>query len=341
MINFVRQVLRYLQEFKVPFIDELMALDEVTILIIFYALCAAVALLVLLLLRRLIKKLRISATKRGITNFFGAVDLGRFRVGKMGKSGTRYYMDDGLNVYKLSLPHWKKANEDKSKDHSKHFNKVIWEESILWLHAGRNVYVFRTNDPWDMLYLVHALRETGLDIAPCQQELDKQERLENTKRSCDDVIEELVARMKGNRRAFVELCRQRLHIRGFAVSDAPQNPYDIDLFVQKKGRPNIVKCLLSQRSHLTGLDEMRSFKEATEEYFAESCTIITTGHITVAAAGFAREHNVDMICNDDLVELLEENKKIPADKKYLRWELRESDMMQMLPEDLRTTILKK
>lgn len=287
----------------------------------------------LLFLCRAIHCMRMALIKRAAQTFFGIADLDRFQVRKMGKRGSRYYKEDGANTLQLSLPHWKYPAEDGSRDKKRHLNRIVWEESALWLHAGRRVYVVTAKDPWDMLYLVHTLRESGLDIDACQQELEKQERIENERGPCDKYIQELVERTE-NQSTFVDLCRRRLVIRGVCVADAPGHKSGVDLFVQRGGRPAAVWCQFVQREHLTSLSEVKAFREAAAELFMDSCVLITTGRITVAAAGFARENDMQLICDEELVQLLEENRAVPPGRSYLRWELDEADLKRLVPEDL-------
>lgn len=270
--------------------------------------------------------------KRKVCRFFDLSDLDKFEVRKMGKSGTVNYREDGVNSFNLSLPHWKYMLEDGSKDKVKLFNRVVWEKSILWLHAGKNVYVVSNKDPWDMIYLVQRLRESGLDIAPCQQELDKQDALEQAKKSCNKEIYNLVQQINGDKEKFVELCRERLLAWGYNVADAPQNTCDIDLFVQRKGRPSIVRCLLISQGQLINLDDLQSFKKDAETFFAETCMLITTGSVTVAAAGYARENKINIISGEQFVEFLQKDVS-SVGKGYLDWGMTNSDIISLLDDE--------
>ena len=291
--------------------------------------CLALIIFICFMVFRKINKVLI---KRNVCRFFELSDLDNFDVRKMGRPGTKYYREDGVNSFNLALPHWKYMLEDGSKDKSKLFNKVVWEKSILWLHAGRKVYVVYTKDPWDMVCLVHILRESGLDISPCQQELDKQETLEQQKNSCNKVIYNVVQSVAGDKQQFVDLCRERLSVWGYKVADAPQNTCDIDLFIQKNNKPSIVRCLLTFQGQLINLEDLQSLKKDAEQFFADSCMLITTGSVTVAAAGYAREHNIEIICGEQLVELLEKDSSVIG-RDYLNWEMTEKDINSLLDEE--------
>lgn len=58
----------------------------------------------------------------------------------------------------------------------------------------------------------------------------------------------------------------------------------------------------------------------------------------MAAAGFALTNEINIVANDQLVEILEENKPVPSDKAYTRWELTNEDLKNLLSEDLLSRI---
>jgi len=304
-----------------------------------YGILISCLLLVILFLFIIFHKLRETLVKHKVCSFFDLSDLSQFKVRVMGKPGTRYYREDGVNSFHLELPHWKYMLEDGSKDKAKWFNKVVWEESVLWLHSGRKIYVLCTDDPWDMAYLVHMLRDSGLDISPCQQELDKQDQLEKQKQSCNRAIFNLIQQTAGEKQKFVEICRERLLVWGYKVADAPQNKCDIDLFVQRKGHPSIVRCLLVSQGQLINLEDMQSLRQDMEQFFADSCIMITTGSVTVAAAGYARENKIDVICGEHLIELMQKNPE-SIEKEWLDWEMTNNDIISLLDEDCAKSILR-
>ena len=60
--------------------------------------------------------------------------------------------------------------------------------------------------------------------------------------------------------------------------------------------------------------------------------------VSVAAAGFSLTNEINIVANDQLVEILEENKPVPSDKAYTRWELTNEDLKNLLSEDLLSRI---
>lgn len=219
--------------FPIPYLNKLCELDRDTFYLVCLITALALILLIIALIANCIRSLAKKIRNRRLQNFFSIFSLSQFKVVKMGKPGSKYYKADCFNTFILSLPHWKYAEEDGSKRKGKRLNKVVYEESMLWLHAGKHVYVICTKDPWNMLYLVHNLRETGLSISACQQELDKQEWLKSEGSNVEEIIGELIEEMHGEREAFVEFCRQRFSTRGLKITDAPKNSVGIDLFTKK------------------------------------------------------------------------------------------------------------
>lgn len=298
---------------------------------------AILALLLVLLLSCIVSGFCRWKQRRTLRKTFGITDFSKFKVRKMGRSGSRYYSSNGFNHYEINLPHWKFANEDGSRQ-KRRVNKVIWEECSLWLHDRRRVYVLTTINPYEIIFLVHMLRDNGVDIAPCRQELEKQEQIEKSKRSTEEIIGDVIESAQGDEGRFGELCRQRLTLRGCTLSDAPKNGGGINFFYRKNTQPVMVRCHLVPRDYLVSVDEIKGVKRGTEELFAESCLFITTGHLSVAAAGFALTNGIEIISDERLVEILEENSPIPADKMFTRWELTNDDLKNLLSEDLLSQI---
>jgi len=275
--------------------------------------------------------------RRAIRKTFGIINFSKFKVRRMGRPGSKHYTDNGSNCFEINLPHWKFANEDGSRQ-NKRVNKVIWEKCHLWLHDGQKTYILTTADPYEMIYLVHTLRDKGIDIAPCKQETAKQEEQEKAKKSLEESMAAIIESVDNNNDRFAELCRQRLVLRGYNLSEAPKNNFGLNFFFQKKAHPVMVKCHLVPRDYLVGVEEMKGVKEGAESLFAESCLFITTGRLSVAAVGFALTNGIDIITDERLVEIMEEAKPIPVNKMFTRWELTNDDLKNLLSEDLLSKI---
>ena len=267
------------------------------------------------LLRTIVKKLKYRCIKK----FFGISDLSGFKVKRMGRAGTKYYMEDGVNEFRLGIPQRKGKS------------KFVKQDSILWLIAGQKTYVLITKDPFAMIHLVHQLRETGLDIPPCDQELEKQRKIEESQKGMDETICDTIQDM-ADETAFTELCRQRLTIHGFVVADAPRNDDGISLFVNHRDQPKMIKCLLVDRDVLVSTEEIENFKDSMQKLFVEAGILITTGKVSVAAVSLAKANNIEIIFNEKLVDLFYVSKEIPANKQYLRWELKPEDLYELLPD---------
>lgn len=298
---------------------------------------AVVLLILIWMLSSIFSGIRKWSIRRTVRKAFGITDLSKFTVRKMGRSKSKYYRSNGANTFEINLPHWKFTNEDGTKQ-NRRVNKVVWEECSLWLHNRHKVYVLTTTNPYEVIFLVHMLRDNGIDIAPCRQELDKQEKMEREKKGVEESIRDLIESAQGNEETFADFCKQRLTLRGCTLSDAPKNNYGLNFFYRKNSQPVVVKCQLVPRDYLSGIDEMKGIKAGTEELFAESCLFITTGHLSVAAAGFALTNNIEIISDERLVEIMEESKPIPADKMFTRWELTNNDLKNLLSEDLLSQI---
>jgi len=308
-----------------------------------FALLAGIVILLIIIVQVIILELTLflpaRIRKKSVQKFFCIDDLSRFKVKKMGKVGSKYYCNEGVNTFRLTLPKWKFTGSYGTKAPHKFFNKVIWGESVLWLHMRNKVYVLSTNDPWEMIYLVHTLRESAVDILACKQELEKQEQIESSKPTTDEFIQGLIARMDDNPEDFITLCRQRLEAQGMQVMDAPKNRNGINFFVKKGHIPYLVKCQFVPYKHLNGLEELKELREAADDLFTHNCILITTGHITIAAASYARENSIEVICTEQLVNLMDETACLDPARAYLQWELTTRDLNALMPEDLVSKIL--
>jgi len=301
---------------KIPYLEGIGLVRTSTFTYVMLGVFAAIiALVCVLFVRAISKTVRYGFVKK----FFGISDLSGFKLKRMGKVGSKYYVEEGVNEFRLGIPHQKKNS------------KIVKENSILWLIAGRKTYVLITKDPFAMIHLVHQLRNAGLDISPCDQELEKQQRIQESLKSTDEIISDAIQNA-ANDEEFVSLCRQRLTIHGFTVSDAPKNNDGIRLFINRRGQPTMIKCLLVERNVLISTEEVEVFRDALQKFFVEAGILITTGKVSVAAVSLAKANNIEIIFNEKLVDLLRESKEISTSSQYLRWELTSEDINEMMPK---------
>lgn len=329
-------LLEQIMIFKMELIPDIDATSEQCMMVL-SIICVLAALFIGSVLIRGIHYFYMQWKRRIVQRYFSLPDLSRFNVEKMSKKRTNCYSDDNVNTYQLILPRWKYENEDGSRRQNKLFNRIIWGNSVLFLQIRDNVYVLRTHDPWDMTYIVHLLRESEVYIAPCQLEIEKEERIRQEKLSTEEYIQKLIEEMNGEEAAFIELCRRKLMEHGYCVADAPKNSYGMHLFVLKDQKPSLVKCHYVSPKYISGLKELKEIHEFSNNLLTDSCILITTGHITVAGASYAKEHRIDVICTDLLVKFMEEDELGSVNKAY---ELNERDLRENIPADLLKRIFK-
>lgn len=261
-----------------------------------------------------VRSIRLFFRKRKLRKRFGIADLSAFKV-QLSKGKAN-------NAYVLKLPHWW-AQDENGNPKRKFLNKVIWEKSTLYLQS----YELTTKYPWDMIFLVHTLRSNGHSVEPCEFELDKQKDVDNQYSNIDAFLASLP-----DAESFAALCKQRLQLREFRVLDAPGD----NLFIQKNGKSQLVKCLFIPRSHLINSEEMMAIREAFDVSLAENCVLITTGKLSVSAARYAMDNHITAITDARLVSLLTEENEILPGKEYLRWELTNKDLVELLPPGILT-----
>lgn len=342
MINKIEAASKQLADFvealqnkclNVPYLTFLTDLKPETFFFIMAGLCCFVILLIVLLITLFMWRCKVMRTRKKLRMFFGITDYQDFKISKMKGTKDRYFRTENDNHLKLMLPYAEK-NQDTSR---KKKVRVTYPESVLWLCAGKNTYVLRTKDPLDMIFLVHNLRDSGVNVPPCSYELDKQDKQKKSRNSVGDIIQSIVDTMGGNNQKFVDLCKARLTENGYAIITA-DNAIGADFFAKRNNVLYAVKCFLTERTTLTGMEALQTFNQIVKKTYAHSCMFISTGKITFAAAQYASENGIVIYCNEDLVSLLDKTPKPLPGKEFLQWELTSSDIFQLLPEGV---VLKK
>lgn len=317
---------------ELPIISKLSDVDTSLLLTISAALCLAIVVLILVLLPVMIHKAKIKRCKKKLRTFFNINDFQGFKVSKVGNSRDKYFRCDNGNYLKLNLPYWKRPQSDDPAKKTRR-GPIVRPQSILWLSAGKNTYVMRSKDPLDMLFLVHFLRDNGVNIPPCQQEIEKREQMKEKKRNTEDIIRNVYEAMEGNEALFVELCRERLSLKGCNVL-VVENALGIDFFAKGKNAAYAVKCFLTARNTLTGMEALKTFYQLVRKTYSHSCMFITTGKVTYAAAQFANSNGIKIICNDDLVALLDKAPAPVPGQEYKSWELTPDDLTLLVQEGI-------
>lgn len=121
--------------------------------------------------------------------------------------------------------------------------------------------------------------------------------------------------------------------------DAPKNNSGINFFAKRGNTPYLIMCQLVPYKHLNGLEELKKLRSAADSLFTKDCILITTGRISIAAASYARENNIEVICTEQLANLMDETAILDPKKTYLQWQLLPHDLNIMMPEDLLAKIL--
>lgn len=315
-----------------PVLSKLSTVNSSLLLTVLAGSCLALVVLMMILIPILVHRAKIKRCKKKLKTFFGINDFQGFKVSKMGNSRDKYFRFDNCNYLQLNLPYWKKP-QGEDPDKKTRRGPIVRPQSILWLSAGKNTYVMRTKDPLDMLFLVHFLRDNGVVIPPCQQEIEKREQTREKRHNAEEIIRNVYDAMDGNEARFVDLCRERLSSKGYNVLMV-ENALGIDFFANEKSTSYAVKCFLTPRDTLTGMEALKTFYQLVKNTYSHSCMFITTGKVTYAAAQFAGSNGVKIICNDDLVALLDKTPAPVPGQEYKSWELTPDDLTLLVQEGI-------
>ena len=144
-----------------PFLEKVTGISSATLIKYFqYAVAALLILLSMLILQRVYRLL--------LPRRFAH----RYHISRLPKQTIiKRRLPISRNTYELRFPSWQYANADGTRDQRRKGNHVNWQSSCLLIDSYK---IFMKN-PLQMMRLVRHLREEGFEIAPCSQELKKQE----------------------------------------------------------------------------------------------------------------------------------------------------------------------
>ena len=147
----------------------------------------------------------------------------------------------GHNSYVLQFPCWQYANGDGTRDMRRKDNRVEWKISCLLIDS----YQIFMKNPLQMVRLVRHLRDQGIDIAPCSQELEKRQLLHQQQRMYSSgSSKQLHHRFQSNPFEFEEYCAMLFRAMGKdAKTTQRTNDGGYDVIVHDTdGKYGIVEC---------------------------------------------------------------------------------------------------
>ena len=260
------------------------------------------------------------------------------------------------NSYILRFPSWRYANNNGTRDQRRKGNRVNWKASCLLIDS----YQIFMKNPLQMVRLVRRLREQGIEIAPCSQEIEKQRTLYKSQKTYrSGSSSELHSRFQDDPFEFEEYCATLLRAMGKqAQTTRRTNDGGYDVIVSDAdGQHGIVECKCYAPDSKIGRPMLQKLVGACMAYPTrlDYLIFITTSDFSEEAKTFAhdfqqREHiSFGLINGQTLTDLSEKylsstassssKKKAtrPSDD-WQQWQLSTSDLKDYIPSDLYTRL---
>lgn len=252
----------------------------------------------------------------------------------------------GHNSYVLQFPCWQYANGDGTRDMRRKDNRVEWKNSCLLIDS----YQIFMKNPLQMVRLVRHLREQGIDIAPCSQELEKRQLLHQQQRMYSSgSSKQLHHRFQSNPFEFEEYCAMLFRAMGKdAKTTQRTNDGGYDVIVHDTdGKYGIVECKCYAVDSKIGRPMLQKLVGACMAYprHLDYIIFITTSDFSDEAKKFAQDfqkrENISFgLINGKTLEdlsktyLSESFTSTENNESWTQWQLKTEDLKEWIPADL-------
>lgn len=259
------------------------------------------------------------------------------------------------NSYVLRFPSWRYANNNGTRDQRRKGNRINWKSSCLLIDS----YQIFMKNPLQMVRLVRRLREQGIEIAPCSQEIEKQRELHKCQKTYrSGSSSELHSRFQDDPFEFEEYCAALFRAMGRqAQTTRRTNDGGYDVIVSDaNGQHGIVECKCYAPDSKIGRPMLQKLVGACMAYPTrlDYLVFITTSDFSEEAKTFAHDFqqreriSFGLINGQTLTDLSEKylsassassasssKKKAnrPSDD-WQQWQLSTADLKEYIPSDL-------
>lgn len=262
----------------------------------------------------------------------------------------RFALPMTRNTYVLRFPSWRYANSNGTRDQRRKGNRINWKSSCLLIDS----YQIFMKNPLQMVRLVRRLREQGIEIAPCSQEIEKQHKLHKSQTSYrSGSSAELHSRFQDDPFEFEEYCATLFRAMGKkAQTTRRTNDGGYDVIVSdSNGQHGIVECKCYAPDSKIGRPMLQKLVGACMAYPTrlDYLIFVTTSDFSEEAKTFAHDFqqreriSFGLINGPALEELSEKYLSDPSLSKkkdarssddWKQWQLSTSDLKDRIPADL-------
>lgn len=240
------------------------------------------------------------------------------------------------NHYFLTYPYWAIQKKDGTADRRAKYNRIIWRPCKLYV----DTYDISSNRPYDLLSVIKALRNQGVEIALCDEEKEKYARIWQKKHAFAQAadIQSIVNYYAAKPTDFEQLCADLFNSLGYATTRTPptnDGGYDIMLYTQTDRA--IVECKCYSPKHKVGRPVVQKLVGANHIVAAERMIFVTTSDFSDAAVCYAKQVGVELINGETLLCLLSENgflERAETEVDISEYQLNPSDLCPYVPADI-------
>ena len=261
----------------------------------------------------------------------------QYKITQIPKSvKVRKYNNAKACYFELNNPFWAISKEDSTADKRYSNNRIIWENSFLYVDKNK----LSSEYPDDILKVVQLLRKVNVYIEPNDLEKAKIARLKKEKEVflCSAKIQEMVNFFSEKPTDFESFCANLFRKIGYTAElTPPTNDGGYDILLTKENQKTIVECKCYQPKYKVGRPAVQKLVGANQIIAADKMIFITTSDFSPGALVYAKETGVDLINGLKLVELLKaqgfyQESKVSITQK--EWQLQVRDLRPYIPKDI-------
>lgn len=208
-----------------------------------------------------------------------------------------------LCYYELEYPHWLHQKLDGTRDARYRSNYIIWEQSNLYL----NEYTITSLRPYDLLFVVHVLRASGIPIRRTVEERKKFRRMQRERQARSDhaSASAIASYYASDPTGFENFCAILFSKMGFSASvTSKTRDGGFDIYLKKDALSGIVECKCYNANHIIGRPALQKLVGANQTERADTMYFVTTSSFSTDAITYANQTGINLINGVALASLV-------------------------------------
>lgn len=240
------------------------------------------------------------------------------------------------NHYELSYPYWYFRKKDGTADLRHKQNSICWQDSVLMVEN----YSVSSKRPYYILAIVKELRDKGIYISPCREELQKYDSIKAQKQFCTNShsIQDIINHYSVKPTEFETFCAELFCKMGYtATVTPPANDGGYDIWLEQNGNTAIVECKCYNSAHSVGRPLIQKLVGANSVLSADRMIFVTTSNFSSGAVEYAKESGVELVDGVSLLVLLKHYGLLSGKKAVIypsEWQLQKEDLKPYVPSDI-------